>query len=491
MMNGRLRRILLVLAAFAGVLGAAPRGALAEGLAIVGATVVDGAAAPIPDAVVLIDGDRIRAVGSRAQVALPKGITIVDGRGKWVAPGLIDAHVHFFQSGGAYTRPDVVDLRKVRPYEREIALLKAALPRTFARYLLCGITSVVDVGGPFWNFEVRDAAGRTAVAPRVAVAGPLVSTVARPDLDIGDPPIIKITTPDDARALVRRELERKPDLMKVWFVVRSLGNESLARSSNRGALRTPQTPPASDDLAAGKALVAATVDEARKGGVRTAVHATELETARAAVEAGADVLVHSVFDKPVDDAFVALLKRRGVIYIPTLFVRTGYTLVLTGSFTPTPAERRWADPDVLATFEEVKSRPELTSRPRRASDPESDRVPLQNLKRLSDAGVTIAAGTDAGNIGTLHGPSIFRELRLMADAGLTPREVLASATTGGARVMGREKDLGGVAPGKLADLLILDRDPLVDVANLEAIHRVVKGGRVFTPNELAKAAAGH
>ena len=466
MMTGRLRRILLVLAALAGGLGAVPRAARAEGLAIVGATVVDGAAAPIPDAVVLINGDRIQAVGSRAQVALPKGITIVDGRGKWVAPGLIDAHVHFFQSGGAYTRPDVVDLRKVRPYEREIALLKAALPRTFARYLLCGVTSVVDVGGPFWNFEVREAAGRTALAPRVAVAGPLVSTVDRPQLDIGDPPIVKTATPDEARALVRRELERKPDLMKVWFVFRP-----------------------GDDLAAGKALVAATVDEARKGGVRTAVHATELETARAAVEEGADVLVHSVIDKPVDDAFVDLLKRRGVVYIPTLFVRTGYTLVLTGGFTPTAAERRWADPDVLASFEEVKSRPELTSRPRRAADPESERVPRQNLKRLSDAGVTIAAGTDAGNIGTLHGPSIFRELRLMADAGLTPREVLASATAGGARVMGREKDLGAVAPGKLADLLILDRDPLVDVANLEAIYRVVKGGRVFTTDELARAAA--
>ena len=467
------RRLLrTVLAAVAGVLAAVPRPALADGLAIVGATVVDGTAAPIPDAVVLIRGDRIQAVGARAQVALPKGITIVDGRGKWVAPGLVDAHVHFFQSGSAYTRPDVVDLRKLRPYEREIALLKAALPRTFARYLLCGVTSVVDVGGPFWNFEVRDSAARTALAPRVAVAGPLVSTVARPELDIGDPPIVKTSTPEEARALVRRELARKPDLMKVWFVVRSLGNESL------------------DDLAAGKALVAATVDEARKGGVRTAVHATEQETARAAVEAGAAVLVHSVFDKPVDDAFVDLLKRRGVVYIPTLFVRTGYTLVLTGSFTPTPAERRWADPDVLATFDEVKSRPELASRPRRTPDPESERVPLQNLKRLSDAGVTIAAGTDAGNIGTLHGPSIFRELRLMVDAGLTPREVLASATAGGARVMGREKDLGAVAPGKLADLLILDRDPLADVANLEAIHRVVKGGRVFTPEELARVAAG-
>jgi len=214
-MTARPLRALVLLALVAGVPAAAPRAALAEGLAIVGGTVVDGTAGPIHDAVVLISGDRIQAVGTRAQVALPKGITILDGRGKWVAPGLVDAHVHFFQSASPYTRPDAIDLRKLRPYEREIALLKAALPRTFARYLMCGVTSVVDVGGPFWNFEVRDAAARTSLAPRVAVAGPLVSTVDRPQLDIGDPPIIKTATPDEARALVRRELERKPDLMKV------------------------------------------------------------------------------------------------------------------------------------------------------------------------------------------------------------------------------------------------------------------------------------
>src|ERR1700730_1894907 len=200
-MRGARRRFLPVLAAFTALV-ATPRTALAEGLAIVGATVVDGTAAPIPDAVVLIQGDRIQALGSRASGALPQGITIIDGRGKWVASGLVDAHVHFFQSGGAYTRPDVIDLRKLRPYEREIALLKEARPRTFARYLQCGVTSVVDVGGPFWNFEVREAAARTALAPRVVVAGPLVSTVARPELDTGDPPITKITTPEEARVLV-------------------------------------------------------------------------------------------------------------------------------------------------------------------------------------------------------------------------------------------------------------------------------------------------
>src|SRR5947208_2099307 len=473
MMAGRFRRTLLVLAVAAGMLGAASRGARAEGLAIVGATVVDGAAAPIPDAVVLIDGDRIQAVGSRAQVALPKGITIVDGRGKWVAPGLVDAHVHFFQSGGAYTRPDAVDLRKVRPYEREIALLKAALPRTFARYLLCGVTSVVDVGGPFWNFEVRDAAARTALAPRVAVAGPLISTVDRPQLDIGDPPIIKTATPDEARALVRRELERKPDLMKVWFVFRP-----------------------GDDLAAGKALVAATVDEARKGGVRTAVHATELETARAAVEAGADVLVHSVFDKPVDDAFVDLLKERHTILCPTLVVFERYGRTFSHQLNLTPEEKTWGNPEVIASLDVTKiPQDKLPDRIKTAlakPDETLDRIKktydiaLPNLKRLQDAGITIAAGTDAGNIGTIHGPALFREFQLMHEAGLTNMQILQCATANAAKLFGGETGahIGKIDSGSFADLVILRSDPLRDIKNTSDIDSVMKNGVLYPAQDL-------
>jgi len=437
----------------------------AEGFAVVGATVVDGTGGPpLRHAVVVVQGERITAVGPRSHVALPKGLRIIDGRGRWVTPGLVDAHVHFFQSGGAYTRPDIIDLRRHRPYEREIALIKESLPRTFARYLASGVTSAADVGGPFWNFEVRDRARQAAMAPRVAVAGPLISTVSRPQLDLGDPPIVKVSGPEEARALVRRLAERKPDLVKVWFIFGP-----------------------GDDLAAGKAIVAATVQEARQHGVRVAVHATELETARAAVEAGAAILVHSVMDKPVDDAFVALLKDRDVVYIPTLFVIDGYNLVLSGTWSPTPAETRLGDPAVMATFDELKKLPEFPRRPRRG--PEAGRAARENLKRLSEAGVTIAAGTDAGNIGTLHGPSIFRELRLMAEAGMTPAQILVAATRGGARVMGREKEMGTVEAGKLADLLVLGRDPLADIGNLEALAQVVKAGRVFTPEELLRAAS--
>jgi imidazolonepropionase-like amidohydrolase len=453
----------LAAAAVAGVIAsrATTRAAEAGGFAIVGATLIDGTGGPArPDSVVVVQGDRIEAAGSRAQVAIPKGLRIIDGRGRWVMPGLVDAHVHFFQSGGAYARPDVIDLRAHRSYEKEIASVKQGLDETLARYLRCGITSVVDAGGPMWNFEVRDHASRMLRAPRVAVAGPLISTVARPQLDLGDPPIVKASSPDAARALVAAQAARRPDLVKIWYVQRP-----------------------GDDAAAGRALLDAVVGEAGRHRLRVAVHATELAGARAAVEAGASVLVHSVFDLPVDDAFVKALRERGVLYVPTLFVTRGYDLVLSGRFQPTAAERRLGDPEALRSFVELTRLPEFKPSPRPQTEQRLT-VALANLGRLSAAGVRIAAGTDAGNIGTLHGPAIYRELRLMVEAGMTPAQVLSAATLGGARVMGREAELGTIAAGKLADLLVLDGDPTADLGTLERPREIVKGGRVLTAEEL-------
>ena len=169
----------------------------AETTALVGGTVInprDGKI--IPRAVVVLEGDRIASVSSRQEKEPPADAHVVDCTGKFVLPGYIDTHVHFFQSGDLFARPDVVDLNRVRPYKDEVAWTKSHLDDTFARYLRCGITSVIDVGGPRWNFEVRKRAQATARAPRVAVAGPLISSVARPQLELeGDPPIVKIKTP--------------------------------------------------------------------------------------------------------------------------------------------------------------------------------------------------------------------------------------------------------------------------------------------------------
>src|SRR5213592_1789907 len=241
-------------------------------IAIVGATVIhpdrDLPSAVAPDSTVIIAGRRIESIGPAGSTAVPAGATRIDGKGKWVVPGLIDSHVHFFQSGNLYTRPDVADFNAWMPYAKEVERNKARLP------------------GPFWNFEMRDAAVSSPAAPRVAVAGPLISMVDRVKLDLGDPPIIKITSADAARTLVRRELERRPDFIKVWFI------------HQKG-----------DDLAAQEAIVKAAADAAHAGGVRLAVHATELIVAKASLRAGADFLVHSVEDEPADEEFLALAQK--------------------------------------------------------------------------------------------------------------------------------------------------------------------------------------
>jgi imidazolonepropionase-like amidohydrolase len=442
--------------------------------AITGATIVhpskSDAAALERDATVILRGDRIEYAGSAAAAKVPDGATVIDGRGTFVIPGLVDSHVHFFQSGNLYTRPDVADFNAVVPYAEEVARNKARIDATFRVWLANGVTAVADVGGPFWNFDVRDLAHATPAAPRMVVAGPLISMVDRPQLDLGDSPIIRITSPDAARALVARELERDPDFIKVWFIHRP-----------------------GDDLAAQEAIVEAAGDAARAAGKRRAVHATELVPAKAALRAGADLLVHSVFDAPVDDEFIALMKKNGALYCPTLFVMSGYALALSGQWEATPEEAQGADPEILAAMDDLDEippdkLPERVAKAMAAKKPvEPPAIAMANLKKLEDAGVPIVMGTDAGNIGTLHGPSIFREMRLMADAGLTPLQVLRSATFTAARTMGLEGRAGEVEAGRVADLVVLDANPLEDVGNLAKVHATIKAGEVYGPAALLES----
>jgi len=447
----------------------------AEKSSFVGGTLINPATSQVlENSVVFVDGERIAAVGTRKEMAVPTGSKWIDCKDKFILPGYIDTHVHFFQSGGLFTRPDVVDLTKVRPYADEIAGIKKNLPDTFARYLRSGITSVVDVGGPFWNFEVRKTANATEKAPRVAVAGPLISSVSRPQLDLGDPPIVKIDNPEQAREFVRKLAEQKPDLVKIWYIV----NDEHPVDSFRPIVR-------------------ATAEESHAHKIRVAVHATELETARAAVEEGADVLVHSVIDKEVDDAFVKLLKDRHTILCPTLVVFERYGRTFANKLNLTPEEKAWGNPEVIATLDVTKiPQEQLPERIRTAlANPDAalDRikktydVALKNLKTLEDAGVTIAAGTDAGNIGTIHGPALFREFQLMKEAGLTPMQILQCATTNAAKLFGGETGAhtGKIDKSDFADLVILNSNPLNDIAHASDIDAVVKNGVLCPADQLA------
>ncbi len=436
---------------------------------IAGADIFDGTGrAPIKDGVIVIRQDRITAIGHRSEVSIPKDAFVIDAKGQWITPGLIDAHIHFFQSAGIYTRPHIIDLREVRSYEQEVAFIKNRLDDTFRRYLVSGVTAVVDVGGPFWNFEVRAKAKSMVTAPRVAVAGPLISTIARPRLDIGDPPIIRAETPDEARALVRKQLEMKPDLVKVWFIV------SKKLSPDRGLAQTV-------------GIMKAAVDEAHKAGVRVAIHATDAEAARASIEAGAEILVHSIADTVIDDAMVQLIKSKNVILIPTLQVVEGYVEVLGQEVKLTDFEKRYGDPRTMLTWQElddVSGPPSERAAQRKERNDKRMPIVMENLSKLAKAGVTIAVGTDAGNIGTLHGPSYHYELELMARAGMDNRSLLLAATRDAARVFGDNPGFGTLSEGNLADLLVLNGDPLADISNLKKIAWVVKGGVALEPNQI-------
>src|SRR5207237_9424364 len=168
----------------------------------------------VDDAVIAIEGSRIARVGTAREMPVPPGAAVIGGSGKWIIPGLIDAHVHFFQSGGLYTRPDVIDLTSRVPYAEETRRVREALPETFRRYLRSGVTSVIDFGGPEWNFEMRDLATRTPFAPRVATAGPLLSSLARPQLDLGAPPLRQGTEPAGPRALAPAHAPRQADFLQ-------------------------------------------------------------------------------------------------------------------------------------------------------------------------------------------------------------------------------------------------------------------------------------
>jgi imidazolonepropionase-like amidohydrolase len=441
---------------------------------IANGTAIDpGTGKVTPHGAIIIEGDHITAMVQNSGDIPKKGDTVIDARGKFILPGYIDTHVHFFQSGDIYTRPDAVDLNSVRSYKEEIDWIRSHLDDVFLRYLRCGVTSVVDVGGPLWNFEMRKRANSSAKAPRVAAAGPLISSVSRPQLDLGDPPIVKIDTPEQAREMVRKLTAQKPDYIKIWYIVN-----------------------AENPVEKFRPIVHAVVEESHRAKIRVAVHATELDAARAAVEEGADLLVHSVTDKPVDDAFVKLLKEKGTILTPTLVVFERYGRTFANKLELTPEEKAWGNPEVMASLDVTKiPEDKLPDRLKKAManpQPVLDNiqktydVALKNLKTLEDAGVTIATGTDAGNIGTIHGPAIFREFQLMKQAGLSPMQILQCSTANAAKVFGGDAGarLGSLKPGNYADLVILKSNPLDDIKNASDIDSVVKNGIVYQADSI-------
>src|SRR5881628_125622 len=438
-------------------------------MALVGGTLVDGTgAAPLANAVVVMRGGRIACAGSRAACPVPADADTVSAAGKWIIPGLIDAHVHFSQTGWVDGRPDALDLRDRYPYEQVEAELHVTPERFYRSYLCSGVTAVFDVGGYPWTLELQERTARSTTAPRVVAAGPLLSTI---DFWLNLPDqrqFIYMSDETTVRAAVRAHKAWGAAAVKVWYIM----------------------PPQPPDTARVSALVHAAGDEARKVGLPLIVHATGLWEAKDALRAGARILVHSVSSEPVDDEFLTLARRQGAIYVPTLTVLDGYQQVRARRFERDRQPLRCVDPGTRAKALATDTVALAQRMPTPAAEERSARTrrlmaqAAANLKRVRHAGIPVALGTDAGNPLTLHGASVPMELEAMQAAGLTPLDVLIAATRNGARALGLGQHEGTVTAGATADLVVLDADPLTDIRNVRRVALVVRRGEIYTQREL-------
>ena len=228
----------------------------------------------------------------------------------------------------------------------------------------------------------------------------------------------------------------------------------------------------------------AIITESAVHGLKVTTHVTALELARTLIELGVNSLQHLPLDARLDAAFLELAKSSGIVAVPTLAVwRRNFIDIYKPDFELLDIERECGDPQVIASWHEVG---ELPSPPQEVLEMygAGATVAAENTRLLLDAGVPPAAGSDTGNLGLLHGPSLHYELKLMGEAGVPPADLIAAATLIAARTAGQEHRVGSIEAGKQADLLVLDADPLADIGNLQAIDAVAKSGVFFDQEAL-------
>ncbi|TDO93996.1 amidohydrolase family protein [Flavobacterium sp. 245] len=434
----------------------------------------------IPEQTVVLTNDKISSIQSSKKIKIPTNSNIIDGSGKYLAPGLTDAHIHFFQNGGLYTRPDVIDLRKFAPYDKEIAFAKSNMEDKLRRYLQNGITTVIDVGANYHYLQQRNDFKDKNYAPTIFITGPLATTyepAVYQNLK-DDEPFVLTKTVEEGIKSVQNQLQYKPDFIKIWYIA---GADGL---------------PVEESARKNLPIVKAVIDEAHKYNLKVAVHATERITAQLSVENGADLLVHSVEDEVIKPDFIALLKKKKTILCPTLVVHRNYSNSLGQQIKFSLYELEKSDAFQLGSLQDLKHIADtaLVNKYKKArlSQKRIDNLKsdesnmLTNLKLLSDAGVIIATGTDAGNIGTLHATSYQPELKMMQESGIGNWQILTASTLNGAKFIGKEKEFGSIAVGKKANLILLDQNPVENLENLTKINKVINQGTVFNPNEILK-----
>jgi imidazolonepropionase-like amidohydrolase len=392
--------------------------------AFTGATIIDGSgAAPIQNGVLLVADGRIVAMGAKNKVTLPDNTTVKDLSGKTIIPGLINAHGHVGDvkgiEGGHYSKQNVMDNLT-----------------TFASY---GITTVVSLGGDKQEAESLRAIRDTSATQRARlyIAGEVISG----------------NTPEEAVAVVDQNDAMGVDFMKIRV------DDNLGSS-----------PKMSEET------YKAVINRSHELGYKIATHMYYLDDAKKLLRAGSDFLAHSVRDLPVDDELIGLLKEKKVCYCPTLTRELStYVYEDTATFFSDPFFLRTYNTSVVEPLLDPARQAKIRNNASAQTYKRQLPTAMANLKTLSDNGITIAFGTDSGIPTRFMGYFEHLEMAMMADAGLSPMQIIVSATSDAAKCLGL-KDIGQLVPGYWADFVVLDANPLEDIKNSRSISGVWIGG---------------
>lgn len=442
-------------------------------LLILHATLWDGTGAPEYQADILVQDGLIAAIGQN--LVAPEGARVLDASGATVIPGLVDAHVHLPLDPGAR-------FRQTTP-EEHAALLDAHL----RAYLACGVTSILDPA----IVPEELALVRSHLA--AGVPGPRFLTLGTPISPKGG--YVAVVIPAFPSVSTPAELDAALDLVASQDTV---GVKTTLEPGFGRPIWPVYSPELREQIRTGAAA----------RGLTIYTHAMSAETQRMAIdELGARVLVHPLSHP--DAEFAQYAAEREVTEISTLAVvdsfRTGWSPErlddpLVRLVVP-PVELATArDPKVVRAFEREFVHTALPRLPQwgalirlglRASVGPTLRKQMAALRQLADAGVPIVMGSDSGNWPVIpyefHGPTSLREMELLGEAGFSPAEVLTAATLAPARMMGIEAEQGTLEVGKVADLLIVDGDPLTDLGALRHLRYTVRAGEAKTPQEWAAA----
>jgi len=409
--------------------------------------IADARQPPLEDAAFLVQSGRIVAIGKKGAVRAPAGALRVDLTGKTVIPALIDSHIHIgYQKDLTYSFDNYTH---------------ANLTDQLRRYAYAGVSAVMTLGTDPGDlpFQVRAEQERAQENDREHNGGVLLRLagrgIAAPNAGPADPALkpsaYGVSNPEEARKAVREQLAHKVDFIKIWVDDR---NGTVAKLS-------PQ-------------LYRAVIDETHKHGAKAIAHVYYLDDARELARAGIDAFAHLVRDKELDDETVAIIKKHGVLNMPNLGLAESRTYATAPPWLDDPLYIATTPAPIVA-----RMRTFYASRPASAveTSQRTYKIMQRNLAKLNAAGARIGFGTDSGAAPDyFHAYTAHHELQLMVGCGLTPAQALTAATVTSAAFMKLNRH-GTLDPGSSADFIVLDANPLDDIANTKEIARVYLRGQ--------------